>query len=309
MFLNNFLTEAIMAQSITTVLTSDQQQKYRMRFLLLGAFFVSCIIPLLIAALLGRDKNVFVIFFSTFMLGGFIGGLGLIMTFESDADWQKKCRVFARGMLYAGLPLLLCFHLFLLSALIPAPMNLKPGFGYRVGEYLVVERGGQVEVLVSGARYNFTDRVVTTMPGAFSLGGLRGVADGKDIRVAVQTERDFHKPIPIIILPTDEQALLTLYQRTLGQPLKEVMAGQVVGLAVRYLESLPVEERMGVKRFTLVWDVPVNSVFHGTGARLEGSNELTLLVQVLPKPVAPAPILIQNQNFSAARRIVPVSSL
>jgi hypothetical protein len=296
-------------QSNTTTLTTAEQQKQRMRLLLLGALFVSCLVPILAAGLLGRDKNMFVIFFSTFMLGGIIGGLGLIMTFENDADWQKECRTFARGMLYAGMPLLFGFHLFLLSGLVPEPMNLKQGIGHRVGQYLVVERGGQMEVLVSEARYNFTDRVAMTMPGAFSLWDLRGVADGNDIRVVVQTERDFHKTIPTMVLPVDERALLTLYQRTLGQPLKEVMAEQVAVLAVRYLESLPAEERMGVKKLTLVWDVPVNNVFHGTGARLEGSSELTLLVQVLPKPATPAPILIQGQNPNAIGRIVPVSSL
>lgn len=287
----------------------DQRQKHKMRVLLIAGLFVSCIIPMFAAEALGRDRNFASLTFSAFMLGGIIGGLGLIATFQSDAEWRKEFRMLARMILFIGIPVLLCFNCFILSAIVPVARNLNPGMGYKVGEYPIVEREGCLEVLVNGARYNFTDRVVTTMPGAFSLWDLWGVADGKDIRVVVQTERDFHKPTPTMILPTDEQALLTLHRRTLGQPLKEVMAGQVAGLVVRYLESLPAEERMEVKKLTLVWDVPVNSVFHGTGTRLEGSNELTLLVQVLPKPVAPAPVLVRDQGSSATRRIVSVSSL
>jgi hypothetical protein len=86
------------------------------------------------------------------------------------------------------------------------------------------------------------------------------------------------------------------------------MADQVARLAVSYVESLPAEQRGDVKKVTLVWDVPVNSTFHGTGAKLEGSDRVTLLVHVLPKPVEPPPQVRQGPE-DAAERVVPVSSL
>lgn len=307
---NNFPNrEAIVNQTIA-IFTPDQQQKSKMRFLLIAGLFVGCIIPMLAAGALGRDRNFAITVFSAFMLGGIIGGLGLMATFDSDGEWRKESRVFARMMLFVGIPLLLCFNLLIVSSIVPVARNMKPGMGYKVGEYPVVERDGRLDVLVSGTRYNLTDRVVMVMPGAIPFWDLHSVVDGKDIRVAVQAEHSFKKPAPILILPADEQGLLTLYKRTLGQSPKEVVARQVGELVVRYLESLPAEERLEVKKLTLVWDVPVNSAFHGIGAHLEGSDQLTLRVQVSPKPVeAQAPVLIQDQGHGTSERIVPVSTL
>jgi hypothetical protein len=288
--------------------TPEQQQKRRMRFLLIVGGFMSCIIPMFAAGVLGRDKNFAVMWVSAIMFGGLIGGIGLIATFYSDAEWRKEFRVLARAMLFAGIPFLFCFNLLILSAIVPVARNLNPVMGYKVGEYPVVERDGRLDVLVSGARYNLTDRVMMIMPGAIPFRDLHSVVDGKDIRVTVQAEHSFKKPTPTLVLPVDEQNLLMLYKRTLGQPLEEVMAKQVGELAVRYLESLPAEERMEVKKLTLVWDVPVNSAFHGIGASLEGSNQLTLLVKVSSKP-AEAPVPIQIQNHDTIERIVPVSTL
>lgn len=288
-----------------TALTLAQQQKNRTRFLLIGALFVSGIVPIFVAGLLGR--NVAAISFSTFVLGGFIGCLGLTSTLNSDADWVKDFRTSAREALFIGIPILLVLNLFLLGIIVSVARNTDG-----VGKYLVVEHGGRLEVMTNGRRFNFTDRVVSTIPGALSLWNLHSVTDGKSFQVVVETEPRFGRDIniPVLVFPTDEQKLLLLYQRTLGQPLKEVMAGQVGGLVVRYLESLPAEDRLGVNKLTLVWDVPVNSVFHGIGARLEGSNQLRLLVQVLPKPVeVQTPVPIHGQNPGTTERIVPVSSL
>lgn len=292
-----------------TTFTLEQQQKKRMKLLMIMGLLASCVIPMLVAAYLGRERNLAVMVFGVFMLGGIIGGLGLSATFGSDEEWRKELRVLARGAAFIGIPFLLAFNLCITSALVPMMRNEKPGIAYKAGEYLVVERADHLEVLVDQSRYNFTDHLVMTIPGAISFWDLQGVADGKDIRVMVQTERQFKKQTPSLVLPADGKALLTLYQRTLGQQFKEVMAGQIAGLAVRYLESLPAEDRMGVKKLTLVWDIPVNDAFHGIGARLEGSNELTLLVKVLPKPVEVLPNVIRQNHDDNGSRIVRVSSL
>lgn len=292
-----------------TTVTLEQQQKKRMKILMIVGLLASCIIPMLAAAYLGREKNLATMFISAFMLGGIIGVLGLSATSGSDAEWRKELRVLARVAAFIGVPFLLVFNLFIASGLAPIARNDKPGMNRSAGQYLVVERAGHLEVLVDQPRYNFTDRVMMVIPGEVSFWNLQGVADGKDIRVVVQAEQQYKKPTPSLVLPADGQALLTLYQRTLGQPFSEVVGGQVAGLAVRYLESLPAEDRMEVKKLTLVWDEPVNDAFHGIGARLEGSNELALLVKVLPKPVEAPPNLIRPTQGDGGNRIVRVSSI
>lgn len=168
------------------------------------------------------------------------------------------------------------------------------------GRYLVIEHNGQIEVLTNEIRFNYTDRVLAEYPGVFDLDHCQFQRDGDSFVLygAVGFNRygfnHYGPGNPKFYLPPDAEKVALLYKRTGGTDIKEAIVENLGDITLRFVLTLPQEEREALKSVTLEWDVPINSTFHGTGLTFFDEQYTSVQVQVMvrrkevPQPTLPS---------------------
>lgn len=273
------------------------RERHRARWMLtLGALFCFAI-PATVAIVLGRDKAFLILIGSSAIFSFILFGPPLTMALRggaSNKEWIDEGRGFARWMFRLGVPGLLAFNFFVVgftSAWLDSPPG-TPGYQSRRGEYVIFSRDGQIEAMTSGSRFNFTDHHLARVPASVSLAGLTGRGEGSTFYANFQVDTDIRTPAPVLVMPPNPEGLVAYYQRVGDQLPQDAVIAQVSEHLIRYLETLTPAERDQLRTLRLVWDVPINSALHGTGAHLRGSNTITLRVFTglkAPAPVGPTP--------------------
>jgi len=247
-----------------------------------AAWFAVWAVPSYVAHQLGRP--IWPTSLMSVVVGGGVFGVALLLCFDSAKTWRKEGRWHIRVFVPIFGALVLAVNFFFTGMIVARPASFKPMY-LNDGRYLVVEKYGELEVLVNEDRYlDFESVVKTTIPSLVSIGYARHnsffQAEVGDYIVRGSIQANFY-------FPPDKEKVWLLYTRTGGRSLTQLMKGRVVETVIKMLAKLSVEELKALRHLTIEWDIPFDDIFQGTGIKIKGEVEAMNISVRLKSPPQP----------------------
>jgi len=90
-------------------------------------------------------------------------------------------------------------------------------------------------------------------------------------------------------LPPDSDKVALLYKRIGSRDLKQAVMDDVGQLVAKSVAKLSPKEREALRTVRLEWDIPIDSVFYGTGLQFHNEARTLVVYVSVQRFVVPAP--------------------